>query len=118
VRDYKRLEVWQRARGFTASVYRATDRFPAEETFGLSAQLRRAAISIGANIAEGAGRSSDKDYARFVRMAAGSASEAEHHIILAHDLGYIDSTEAAELTHDAEAIRSMLTRLTQRLSAQ
>ena len=116
MRDFKRLEVWQRARSFTRDVYRATAGFPTEETFGLTAQLRRAAGSIGANIAEGAGRSSDLDYARFIRYAAGSANETEHHLILASDLGYLDGEEATRLGHDAAAIRSMLTRLSQRLS--
>jgi four helix bundle protein len=118
VRDFKRLEVWQRARAFTIDVYRTTQGFPRNEAFGLTAQLRRSAASIGANIAEGAGRSSDADYARFLRYASGSVNETEHHLILASDLDYLEPENALRLVRDTEAIRSMLTRLTQRLSTR
>jgi four helix bundle protein len=117
VRDFKQLEVWQRSRSFAVDVYRASEQFPRSEVFGLRSQLRRAAMSIGANIAEGAGRSSDADYARFLRYAAGSTNEVEHHIILGCDLGYMAADDGSQLIYHAGAIRSMLTRLTQRLSA-
>jgi four helix bundle protein len=118
MRDFRRLDVWQSAREFTADVYRVTRTFPREEVFGLTGQLRRAAMSIGANIAEGAGRSSDKDYARFIRYAAGSANEAEHHIILANDLGLLGDEDSSRLAQTATTIRAMLTRFHQRLSSR
>jgi four helix bundle protein len=116
MRDFKRLDVWQRARTFTGEVYRHTRQFPKDEIFGLRSQIRRAAASIGANIAEGAGRSSDSDYARFVRYAAGSVNEVEHHIILATDLGFLDSAQGSSLIGKLEVIRKMLTRLNERLT--
>jgi four helix bundle protein len=116
MRDFKRLDVWQRARRFTDEVYRRTRRFPKDETFGLRSQIRRAAVSIGANIAEGAGRSSDADYARFVRYAAGSVNEVESHIILATDLGFLSDAQRSGLTEELEVIRKMLTRLNERLT--
>ena len=91
MRDFRNLRVWQEAHHFTVSVYKLTREFPREELFGLTSQLRRAATSIGANIAEGAGRNSLKEFARFLDIAAGSASECEYLLILATDLGYKQS---------------------------
>lgn len=111
MRDFTRLEVWQRARAFARDVYSATVASPRAERFGLTSQLRESAISIGANIAEGSGRGSDTDYARFVRYAAGSANEAEHHLIVAYDLGYLAEADLERLRGNVRSIRSMLSRL-------
>jgi len=87
--NYRRLDVWKAAHQLTLQVYRETARFPTHERFGLTVQLRRAAVSIGANIAEGSGRGG-KEYARFLMIAAGSASEVEYLLLVATDLGYFD----------------------------
>ena len=89
--DFKHLNVWQAAHDLVLGVYDASRRFPHEERYGLTAQLRRAAISIPSNIAEGTGRGGDVELARFLRIARGSASEVEYQLLLARDLKYFDS---------------------------
>ena len=111
MRDFTRLEVWQRARTFTKDIYEVTVGFPRSEQFGLTAQMRGCAVSIGANLAEGAGRGTDSDYARFVRYAAGSTNEVVHHLIIAMDLGFLSESDCARLRSSAASIRSMLARL-------
>ena len=86
VKDFKQLKVWSKAHEATLFLYRVTQQFPKEELFGLTSQIRRAASSMGANIAEGCGRRSDKELARFLGIARGSAVELEYHLLLARDL--------------------------------
>ena len=105
--NYRRLEVWKAAHQMTLQVYRDTIRFPSDERFGLTAQVRRAAVSIGANIAEGSARGG-KDYARFLTMALGSASEVEYLLLVATDPGYFDGRQ---LEADVTSIARRLTRL-------
>jgi four helix bundle protein len=90
MKDFRNLQVWEKSHMLTLSIYDATRPFPREELFGLSSQIRRAAASIPTNIAEGCGRSSDPDFARFLQIAFGSACEVEYHLILARDLRYVD----------------------------
>ena len=87
MQDFRKLVVWQKSHAVTLAVYRFTKAFPADERFGLTSQMRRAASSIGANLAEGSSRGSDTDFARFVQISVGSASEMECHLMLARDLG-------------------------------
>src|SRR5437588_10612860 len=89
MRDFKDLRVWQSAHALTLAVYAATRGFPKEELFGLTSQLRRAAASVAANLAEGCGRKSDRELLRYIQIARGSASELEYHFILARDLQLI-----------------------------
>ena len=89
MKDFKSLKAWGKAHDLTLRVYSATKTFPKDELFGLTSQLRRACASIPANIAEGCGRSGDAELARFLTIAAGSASEVEYHLLLAHDLNYL-----------------------------
>lgn len=89
ITSYRDLEVWQRGLDLTEHVYAATSSFPEEEKFGLTAQLRRAAVAIPSNIAEGWGRAATKDYVRFLRIARGSLAEVETQLIIAHRLGYL-----------------------------
>jgi len=89
MRDFRKLSVWQKSHALTLDVYQATAPFPRQEVFGLTSQLRRSAAGIAANIAEGCGRSSDKDFARFLTVVLGSASESEYHVLLAFGLGYL-----------------------------
>ena len=93
IRDYKDLAVWQRARELVQELYRLTEGLPREELFGLSAQIRRAAVSIPSNIAEGYGRQSLIDYIRFLKVARGSCYELETQLILCSDLGYLSEDE-------------------------
>ncbi|HEX2369949.1 MAG TPA: four helix bundle protein [Acidimicrobiia bacterium] len=114
--NYRRLEVWRRARSVTTDVYRVTATFPKTELFGLTAQMRHAGISIGANLAEGSGRASDQDFARFISMAIGSASELEAETILAGDLGMTDDDTAVALGRSIDEVRRMLNALRRSLA--
>jgi four helix bundle protein len=87
LRNFRELTVWQKAHELVVEIYRVSGGFPSEERFGLTVQLRKAAVSIGSNIAEGCGRGTNKDFARFLSIAAGSASEVEYQVLLARDLG-------------------------------
>ena len=92
-------------------VYRVTSEFPTAERFGLSAQMRRAAVSIGSNIAEGCGRSGEKEFVHFLHVALGSASELEFQGWIAADLAFLDNEAAAKLLDDIEHLKLMLVRL-------
>jgi four helix bundle protein len=87
--DFRRYRVWQLAHELTLLVYRVTKPFPTEERYGITAQLRRSAVSIPSNIAEGFGRSGDRDRARFLDICVGSANELEYQLLLSKDLGYL-----------------------------
>ena len=87
--DYKQLLVWKHAHGLALEVYRATQRFPSQERYGLVAQMRRAAVSIVSNIAEGSGRQSDREQSRFLRIARGSVHEVQCQLLLSRDLGFM-----------------------------
>jgi four helix bundle protein len=108
MKDFRRLKVWHKAHDLVLSVYRATAGFPSEEKYGLTSQLRRASVSIPANLAEGCGRHSDQDFARFVDFAMGSASEVEYHLLLARDLGLLDAAAHAVLDDRAVEVKRML----------
>jgi len=92
--DYKELNVWKESIDLVKLVYEVTQKFPSEEKFGLVSQLRRASVSIPSNIAEGNGRSSDKDYKRFVEMAYGSALELETQLIISAELNFIKENDS------------------------
>ena len=115
MRNYEDLEVWQRAHALTIRVYRITNDFPRSEMFGLTSQIRRASNSIGANLAEGCGRWSDAELARHVQIAMGSASELQHHLRLARDLGFLRPTDHATALDDLTSVRQMLTAFLKRL---
>ena len=89
LQNFRNLEVWKKSHKLTLKVYESTSQFPREEIYGLTSQIRRACASIPTNIAEGSGRESAPDFARFLQIAVGSASETEYLIILAHELKYI-----------------------------
>jgi four helix bundle protein len=108
MRDFKKIQVWEKAHKLTLQLYKITSSFPKEELYGLTSQIRRAASSIPANIAEGSGRNPQVELARFIHTAGGSASELEYHLILAHDLGYIDSNIHPELDTAINEIKRML----------
>ncbi len=108
MRNYEELTVWQKAHRMVLEVYRVTKDFPDDERFGLVSQLRRSAASIPANIAEGCGRNGDRDFTRFLSIAAGSASETQYHLFLAHDLKLIKQKEYMELDRQIKEIKQML----------
>lgn len=90
MRNYRDLQVWSKAHNLTLELYRMSRQFPREEIYGITSQLRRAAASIGANLAEGCGRRTSAELARFVRIAMGSASELDYHLLLCRDLGFMN----------------------------
>ena len=108
MRDFRQLRVWQRAHRLTLACYQSTRGFPKEERFGLASQIRRCASSIGANIAEGCGRDTSKDFRRFLSIAAGSVTELRNHLVLCRDLGILDGGEFTHLDREAETVRRML----------
>lgn len=117
MRDFKTLGVWKKAHQLTLAIYRATRDFPPEERFGQTSQTRRAASSIAANICEGCGRRTSADFARFLSLALGSASELEYHLILNTDLGYLTSAEHAPLEEQTIEVKRMLSGLIKTLIA-
>ena len=115
MRNYQDLHVWERAHKLTLAVYDCTRRFPLEERFGLSSQIRRSCASIPANLAEGCGRRSDGEMARFVQIAMGSGAELSYHLLLAKDLRLVDEREHAQLNSDLTTVMRMLSSLSHRL---
>jgi four helix bundle protein len=111
MKDFKGLKVWHKAYGLSLAVYEASRNFPREEIYGLTSQLRRSAVSIGANIAEGCGRRSDGELVRFLQIARGSASEIEHHLLLAKDLKFLPAKAHLELEKQLQEVQRMLTSL-------
>ena len=118
MQDFRKLKVWQKAHAATLAIYTATEGFPAAERYGLTSQMRRAASSIAANIAEGCGRSSDADFARFLHHAMGSASELEYFLLLATDLKHLKQALQQHLTTDTQEIKRMLAALITKLKAE
>ena len=117
IRSYRDLQVWQDARRLVVAIYRFTARFPTGERYGLAAQLRRAAVSVPSNIAEGNGSGYRATYARYIAEAHGSLMEAETQIIIAGDLGYAAAADVAALLkhsdHVARLLRALLSALRQ-----
>ncbi|MHC4932830.1 MAG: four helix bundle protein [Planctomycetota bacterium] len=117
MQDFRRLRVWRKAHQLALSVYRQSAGFPRDEEFGLRVQIRRAGSSVPTNLAEGCGRGSDADFARFVQMAMGSASELEYLVYLAMDLGYFDQAIGPSLLAAADDVKRMLAGLLSTLAA-
>jgi four helix bundle protein len=107
--DFKQLKVWRKAHEMVIETYRVTAAFPKEEMYGLTSQLRRAAASVGANIAEGCGRRSDGEMVRFLQIARGSATEVEYHVLLARDLHFMEEDDFRTLTRQSDELQRMLT---------
>jgi len=111
LKDFKELKVWHKAYDLALAIYEASRSFPREEMYGLTSQLRRAAVSVGANIAEGCGRRSDGELVRFLQIARGSASEIEHHLLLARDLKLLDGAKHQDIEKRLQEVQRMLTSL-------
>ena len=115
MQDFKKLSVWEKSHHLTLDIYKTTRNFPKEEIYGLSSQIRRSVSSIPTNIAEGCGRGSDKDFARFIQISMGSASETEYQILLAKDLNYINEESYIKLTDQCQEVKKMLSSFLKRL---
>jgi len=116
MRPHQNLDVWNRSIEFTVEIYEATKDFPSDERFGLTSQLRRASVSIAANIAEGAGRKSPKDFLRFLSMAQGSASETETELLIGYRLGYMSESVYEDPSRRLDDIGRMITGLGRHIS--
>jgi four helix bundle protein len=115
IRSYKDLVAWQRAIELVFEIYRLTRSFPADERFGLTAQMRRAAVSIPSNIAEGHGRHHRREYRRFVFIARASINELETHFVIAEGLGFVTSRDLERARSLADEVSRMLSVLERRL---
>ncbi len=108
MRDHRKLRAFELADALVLSVYTATKSFPKEEQFGLTPQLRRAAVSIASNIVEGCARNSNADYVRFLDMAFGSAREVHYQLTIADRLGYLPTDVAGDLAQRADETAKVL----------
>ena len=118
MKDFRQLKVWQRAHQLVLELYPITASFPRSEAYGLTSQIRRAAVSIPSNLAEGCGRNGDAELARFCHIACGSASELEYQLLLARDLKLIRPDDYEKLALQATEIKRMLTVFVQKLTAE
>jgi len=113
MRNFKELRVWDEAHKLTLQLYQDTEDFPRKEMFGLTSQIRRAAASIGANLAEGCGRQSEGEFSRFIQIAMGSASELEYHLLLSRDLEFLTKSAYERAQTQLTRVRKMLSSLLQ-----
>ena len=111
MQNYKELKVWEKSHQFALEIYSLTTTFPKEEIYSLTSQLRRAAISVPCNIAEGCGKNSQKDFANFLHIGLGSANECEYLLMLARDLTYVSTVKFLELENMINNIKAMLLNL-------
>lgn len=106
--SYRQLEVWQKAVALVTEIYQITRSFPREELYGLTSQVRRSAVSIPANIAEGWGRNMTRDYVQFLRVARGSLLELETHLVIAKNLKFIEAITLQRSAEQTQEINRML----------
>ena len=117
MQDFRKLRVWETAHALVLSVYEVTSRFPEDERYGLTSQLRRASASVPTNIAEGCGRYTPRDTAGFFQVAMGSACEVEYSLLLAYSLKLLRAAEYQELDGSVRSVKRMLVRLIARMRA-
>ena len=117
MKNFRQLKVWGKAHTLTLKVYELSKRFPKEEMYGITSQVRRSCASIPTNIAEGCGRNSDAELSRFFSIASGSASELEYLFQLIFDLKFIEKPEYDELVNDVIEVKQMLTSFVKKLKA-
>jgi four helix bundle protein len=106
--NFKELNSWKEAKDLSLLIYKVTSKFPASEIYGITSQIKRAVISIPSNIAEGAGRNSNKDFSRFIAIALGSAFELETQLIIANELAFIKDKTFEDLILKLNKIQKML----------
>ena len=118
MRNFRELVAWQVAFELARLTYQLTERFPASEAFGLKAQMRRASVSIPSNLAEGAGRSTKKDFSSFVTIARGSLNELQTQVLLSAELGFLSSTDLNQLQTVIDRLYALLNGLRNSLNAE
>lgn len=114
-RSYRDLEVWKISISFVKEVYRLTGNFPSSEIYGLANQIRRAAVSIPSNIAEGQGRNSTKEFKQFLAISLGSLAETETQLVIAKEINYLTEEELAPVLDTLDIIRKMIKSLSNSL---
>jgi four helix bundle protein len=117
MKNFRDLMVWEKAHFLTLASYRNTARFPREEMYGLTSQIRRCTASIAANIAEGCGKRGNNEFQRFLHIATGSASELEYHFLLAKDLGFLAEEDYCQLERSTIEVKKMLAGLIKKIEA-
>jgi four helix bundle protein len=117
MRNFRQLNVWSESHSLTLEIYQVTKSFPKDELFALTSQMRRASASIPSNIAEGCGRGTNKEYAQFLQIAMGSASELDYQLLLAKDLKYIDVAVYSALNDKVDKIQRQLNILIRKVRA-
>ena len=115
MRDFRTLQVWEKSHHLVILVYRCTETFPKSETFGLQGQVRRCAVSIPANIAEGCGKDSTAEFLRYMQISMGSASELEYLLMLSHEIGYFKNDDYGQLKYSLIEVRRMLNAYTRKV---
>lgn len=105
--NFKELKIWNRAMDMVVEVYKTTEKFPPEEKYGITSQIRRSAVSVPSNVAEGAGKNSDKDFVRFLSIAQGSSYELQTQLILSQRLGFINKDNCDAIVNDISEIQKM-----------
>jgi len=115
MKDFKKLNVWQKSMELVTSVYKVSKEFPVEEKYGLISQITRSAVSISSNIAEGSSRFSERDYFRFLEIALGSAFELETQLLIANKLNYSNSKDSLDLIEQTKTVQKMLSGLMSKL---
>lgn len=118
MQNFKELKVWEKSHQITLSIYKASAKFPKEEIYSLTNQLRRAASSIPANIAEGCGKNTQADLANFLNISLGSANETEYFLILSKDLDYLSKDEFTILSNSINEVKAMLISLIGRVRSK
>ncbi|MBI2682779.1 MAG: four helix bundle protein [Acidobacteriales bacterium] len=108
MKNFRSLKVWQKAHEITLECYKVSKKFPDNERFGLTSQMRRCSASVAANIAEGCGRRGNAEFHRFLQIAAGSSNELDYHLLLARDLGYLPIEEHRKLETSLIEMQKML----------
>jgi len=117
MKDFRDLQIWERSHGLTLAIYAATLKFPREELYGLTSQIRRCTVSIGASIAEGCGKMGNNEFQRYLQIAAGSASELDYERLLAKDLGYFALADSSKIAGELSQIRRMLNSLLRKVNS-
>jgi four helix bundle protein len=118
MQSFLKLKVWEKAHAVTLDIYSSSRRFPKEELYGLTSQMRRASASTGANIAEGACRKGDAEFGRFLHVAIGSASELEYHLLLGRDLRILPPNDYDRLSNGVVEVKRMLASLIRSLRTE
>jgi four helix bundle protein len=118
VKDFRDLKVWEKSHQLALMVYKHTQAFPKQELFGITGQMRRAAVSIPTNIAEGCGRGGNFELARFLTIAMGSASELEYLVLISHNLDFLNRIDYKELDVATTEVKRMLATLVAKVNAE